>query len=1304
MGDARTLAVVRKPKAGRAPPSRLFRQTTERCSILGRRVQPALRVGAANDPLELEAERTAERVVAMPVPGLASPPPGDEPRDPGAAQARRMDQEEQPNTDTFDTAPPIPADHQDPEVPKTEDVDTAGLKNDEFGEIEEGEPTPPDDDTLQAATDGAAVGAEGGAAPSDVANRVAQPGTGRPLPAGVRAFMEPRFGVGFHDVRIHDGPEDRRTADRIGARAFTHRHHIWIGSGEAVEDRRLLAHELTHVVQQTRRPALAGANAPRSLDEEEQAQRAPEPQIRRGWLRNKAEKYARKVPGYFTIEVILGESPITGEKIPRTAENVCGAFLSLLPGGHDIFEELQETHALTDAFEWISGRLSQLNITWARVKGCISEFLDEMPDWHPIEVAERVFGPLISDIITFVTDIAEKVLEFIIHGALKLAGERGEEVWKIILQAKEAISLIINDPIGFAKNLIRSLVGGFEKFQSNIWKHLKAGLMAWLLGPLGEMQIEMPDKLDFKGIMSVALQIVGLTYAKFRKILVDKLGVGGERKVAFLEKSVEVVKILKDEGFAGIWQRAVDAIDNFKTTIIDGIKNFVITAVVKGAVGWIAGLSNPIGGIIKIAIAIYKMIDAFLERWNQIKEIMSSIFSSISAVAKGQISEAIEFVEKSLARAIPVLFAFVAAVIPIGGVVESIRGIIKKLSAPVERAMTKIIDFLVKKAKKLFSKILGKINRKRELPKKGFVVGKKSHELIPEKKGNAFTLKIASEKEDADKQQTDLKIEAKKAAGFGDDSKCAADFGQAFQTEVDQAQTELKKVKPEQQKEPTKKTADKADQETADAGDKLSKLGPCLSENPFYDTEPKNNPPIIRAREPRIPEIEGKAGLHKDRSEETRKKIILVAGKATLSEAGTTRLSNYYENDHIPEKSLGRDVQDFIKGDLQAAIDAGERAGKPIPAPLLGEIDTVGISEDGSQLPAITLYRPAHRQKTKKTKRDHKKIIEAAKAKRTPLAKIAALRAGVQKEMDAELKLVVAEYEGDKAATNEIRGNLRAGMAELGTFNKGLFGFEPGKAPDVKPAGKDAAEGSDLPMEGDPPAIPNFFELEGTKVAYGKKPDGVGNYLEYDHVVEASIAEKARDLKLEDEVFKGGLEEPIKARAAEQAAKETKADGDKGRTAETIEGRAKDRMRSLEGPACATTVTGYKREAANTVALYRPVHRDVTAQLKDIAGPIVEPGDLTTARAKLVDYLVSDPPDMALRKAAIAEVPTAIRLKFEVSITKHVDEITKAYAGQLKEFTTLNPSKQAGAKMNKVIEQVSTSLRDLRTESLDLLK
>jgi len=515
MGDTISPLLARKPSTAKAPLLRAAGRGPERvASRVLRTVQPVLKVGAANDPLEHEADRMAERVVAMPEPSRAAPPDEesyDAGREAKASRFPKVDQESQPDTDTFESAPAVPSEHQDPEVSSAEDVDTGGMPQDEFAEVESGEPTPPQEDTVQPAMDGPSVGAAGGEAPQSVARKVAQPGAGRPLPHTVRQFMEPRFGVSFEDVRIHDGNEDRKASDAIGARAFTHRQHIWLGEGESVEDRKLLAHELTHVVQQTKRPSLEGdtANARR---EDASAQRSPaEPQIRRGYLADKAESIARNVPGYFLLTVILGKSPITGDAVPRTAENLVGGFLGLLPGGNLIFERLKETRALTDAFDWISTRLSQLNITWSRVKRLISEFIDEMPAWHPVRIAKRIFGPLVNDVITFVGEIKDKILEFIFRGALKLAGSWGEKVWGVIQQGREAISLILNDPLGFAKNLISAVVGGFKKFGANIWKHLKAGLMGWLFGTLQGMEITLPDKLDFKGILSVALQIVGLT-------------------------------------------------------------------------------------------------------------------------------------------------------------------------------------------------------------------------------------------------------------------------------------------------------------------------------------------------------------------------------------------------------------------------------------------------------------------------------------------------------------------------------------------------------------------------------------------------------------------------------------------------------------------------------------------------------------------------------------------------------------------------------------------------------------------------
>jgi hypothetical protein len=51
-------------------------------------------------------------------------------------------------------------------------------------------------------------------------------------------------------VRLHTGPQAQRSAAQIQARAFTYGHHVWLGKGESENNKNLLAHELTHVIQQ----------------------------------------------------------------------------------------------------------------------------------------------------------------------------------------------------------------------------------------------------------------------------------------------------------------------------------------------------------------------------------------------------------------------------------------------------------------------------------------------------------------------------------------------------------------------------------------------------------------------------------------------------------------------------------------------------------------------------------------------------------------------------------------------------------------------------------------------------------------------------------------------------------------------------------------------------------------------------------------------------------------------------------------------------------------------------------------------
>ncbi|NIM18404.1 MAG: DUF4157 domain-containing protein [Candidatus Aminicenantes bacterium] len=82
-------------------------------------------------------------------------------------------------------------------------------------------------------------------------------GGGQPLPGSTRTFFEPRFGADFSQVRAHTDSGAVKLAHSVNARAFTRGNDIVFDSGQyapsTMAGRRLLAHELVHVIQQDKR-------------------------------------------------------------------------------------------------------------------------------------------------------------------------------------------------------------------------------------------------------------------------------------------------------------------------------------------------------------------------------------------------------------------------------------------------------------------------------------------------------------------------------------------------------------------------------------------------------------------------------------------------------------------------------------------------------------------------------------------------------------------------------------------------------------------------------------------------------------------------------------------------------------------------------------------------------------------------------------------------------------------------------------------------------------------------------------------
>jgi hypothetical protein len=274
---------------------------------------------------------------------------------------------------------------------------------------------------------------------------------------------------------------------------------------------------------------------------------------------------------------------------------------------------------------------------------------------------------------------------------------------KVLAKALDTISVIVAHPIRFLGNLIDAVGLGVKNFVGNIVTHLKQGFFEWLFGEFAKAGITMPQTWDLKGIFGLIMQILGLTWPSIRKIAVE---VVGEPVVHVLETAAEPIIVLIREGPAGLWNWIKDQLGNLKAMVIDQIQSWVITNVIKEGITWLIGLLNPASAFIKACKAIYDILQFIWTRGKQILEFVNAVVDSVAEIAAGSLGKAAQKVEDALARAIPVTIGFLAGLLGLGDISETIKGIIEKIQEPVHAAVKWIITKAVALAKAV-GKLLG---------------------------------------------------------------------------------------------------------------------------------------------------------------------------------------------------------------------------------------------------------------------------------------------------------------------------------------------------------------------------------------------------------------------------------------------------------------------------------------------------------------------------------------------------------------------------------------------------------------------
>jgi hypothetical protein len=286
-------------------------------------------------------------------------------------------------------------------------------------------------------------------------------------------------------------------------------------------------------------------------------------------------------------------------------------------------------------------------------------------------------------------------------------------VLSLLKKAASVIGLIIAHPIRFLENLLDAIKLGLRQFVDNIWTHLKEGLMAWLFGSLADSGVTMPKDLSLPSILKLVLQVLGLTYDRIRAKAVKLIG---ERNVALIEKVATVIKELITGGPARLWEMAAEYLSNLKETVVDAIQDWVITTVIKAAVTKLATMFNPVGAIIQAILTIYNVITFLIERINQILDFVESVVNSVAEIATGAIGTAANWIEKALAKTIPIIIAFLASLLGISGITAKVVGIIKKIQDKVDKAMDKVIGKIVSGIGKLLGKGKAKEPEKAKSP------------------------------------------------------------------------------------------------------------------------------------------------------------------------------------------------------------------------------------------------------------------------------------------------------------------------------------------------------------------------------------------------------------------------------------------------------------------------------------------------------------------------------------------------------------------------------------------------------------
>jgi hypothetical protein len=414
-------------------------------------------------------------------------------------------------------------------------------------------------------------------------------------------------------------------------------------------------------------------------------------------------RMAEGTEGYNLLKGVLGKDPITDEPVTRSAENLLGPLLKMIGLG-DVWQKMQDAKAIPRAWAWFQSTMGQLLAIVSAIPPAFIGAFKSLTLEDIILVPKafiklgKVFVGFIAKFVSWGVDAMWELLKIVFDVVSPGA-------WGYIQRTGAALKSILKNPLPFVGNLVKAAKLGFTNFGSRFLVHLQKGLIDWLTGSLTGIYI--PKALSLIEFGKLALSVLGLSWTQIRAKIVLALGPSGEIIMKGLEAGFDVIKALVTGGPAAAWEVLKDKLTGLKDTIVSGIVQMVIEAVVTKAIPKFIAMFIPGAGFISAIISIYDIVMVFVQKISQIIQVVDSFISSIVAIAAGNIGAAAAKVEGILGGLLSLAINFLAGFAGLGKIASKVRGIVDKVRTTVNKGLDAAIAFIINKAKSLFASLFG---------------------------------------------------------------------------------------------------------------------------------------------------------------------------------------------------------------------------------------------------------------------------------------------------------------------------------------------------------------------------------------------------------------------------------------------------------------------------------------------------------------------------------------------------------------------------------------------------------------------